>query len=156
MLEVFGLEDETKWLYIVKQFKSHDVYYLPQYVKAFQIHGDGETMLFYYQGKNTRAVNVVMKRDIAGFGHFADRLDENTLFDLYTPYGYGGFLLEGDRGDAALKELDMEYSTWCKNHGIVSEFVRFHPMLNNYLKWSLYIRLSSWGKPSAWICLLRR
>lgn len=81
---------------------------------AFQIHGDGEPMLFYYQSNNTRAVNVVMKRDISNSEHFSNLLDKSILFDLSTPYGLGGFLLEGDNNEAVLMELDSVYSAWCQ------------------------------------------
>jgi Pyruvate/2-oxoacid:ferredoxin oxidoreductase gamma subunit len=36
------------------------VYYLSGYSKAFQLHGDGEPTLFYYEDSNIKAVNVVM------------------------------------------------------------------------------------------------
>ena len=65
MLRVFGLDDEVLWRDIVKSFARHDVYHLPEYTKAFRLHGDGEPQLFYYESDETRAVNVVMKRDIA-------------------------------------------------------------------------------------------
>lgn len=37
--------------------------WLSGYVKAFQIHGDGEPLLFHYEDERTRGMNVVMKRD---------------------------------------------------------------------------------------------
>ncbi|MFZ5975652.1 MAG: GNAT family N-acetyltransferase [Bacillota bacterium] len=132
MLEVMGLDNETLWADTVKQFQQHDVYYLPQYVKAFKLHGDGEPMLFYYASGNTRAINVVMKRDISQCAYFTDSFQADTCFDLSTPYGYGGFLIEGGRDAGALKALDEEYSAWCRSYGIVSEFVRFHPVLENH------------------------
>lgn len=42
-----------------------------------------------------RGINVVMKRDIAADPHFAGSLPADTYFDFATPYGYGGWLLEG-------------------------------------------------------------
>ena len=41
--------DPAKWDDIVKSFPNYDVYYLSGYVKAFQVHGDGEALLLYYQ-----------------------------------------------------------------------------------------------------------
>ncbi len=133
MLRVTGLEDQDRWADIVKGFSRHDIYYLPQYVKAFRIHGDGEPLLIYYESADTRAINVVMKRDISSCAHFKDAIAPGTLFDLSTPYGYGGFLVEGDAGGDALGKLDAQYGAWCRENGIVSEFVRFHPVLGNYL-----------------------
>lgn len=127
MLSVLTIEECDKWDRIVTSFKRHDVYYLSSYVKAFQIHGDGEPNLVYFDNGKTRAINVVMKRDIARTENFKDQLPRNTWFDLSTPYGYGGLLVEGD--DFA--ELNEVYTKYCIENNIVSEFVRFHPMLEN-------------------------
>ena len=132
MLEVIGLENEGKWLDIVKRFKDCDVYYLPQYTKAFQLHGDGEPMLFHFESENMKAINVVMKRDITDCEYFSHVCEKNDCFDIATPYGYGGFLVEGDSSGKALELLNDAYTAYFSSHGIVSEFVRFHPLLKNY------------------------
>ena len=127
MLEVLTIEQSKKWDGIVKSFKDYDVYYLSGYVKAFQIHGDGEPFLFFYESTNCRGINVVMKRDIAFDVHFKGILEPNKYFDFATPYGYGGWLVEGEQ----TQELFNEYEKWCFEHNIVSEFVRYHPVLKN-------------------------
>lgn len=128
-LKVFTLNESEQWDGIVKSFKKYDVYYLSGYAKAFHSHGDGVPLLFYFDNGNTRAINVAMKRDIATDPKLAEHITPNTYFDLVTPYGYGGFLLEGD--DYA--ELTKHYTLYNKEHNIVSEFVRFHPLLQNAL-----------------------
>ena len=146
MLEFIGLQDEKKWDKLVRQFRQYDVYYLPTYTKAFKLHGDGEPLLIYYQGSGVRAINVVMKRDIADHPHFDKLIDKGTLFDLSTPYGYGGFLVEGDWNPQAYGELNQEYSAFCKTSGIVSEFVRFHPILSNQKSMEYLYDIIEWGK----------
>ncbi|NLT97725.1 MAG: GNAT family N-acetyltransferase [Christensenellaceae bacterium] len=131
MLKVLGLNDEVLWRETVKSFARHDVYHLPEYTKAFRLHGDGEPQLIYYESGDTRAINVVMKRDIAGTGPFAGRLPESTYYDFATPYGYGGFLVEGDCSEAAMDRLNAAYTEYCLDSSVISEFVRFHPLLNN-------------------------
>lgn len=131
MLSVIGIEETDEWGSIVKSFADHDVYYLAEYAKAFQVHGDGEPVLFYYEGSGMRAINVAMKRDIAEAGNLEGKIPEGELFDLATPYGYGGPLIEGITSEASLKRLDEEYSYRCRSEGIVCEFVRFHPVLKN-------------------------
>lgn len=128
MLSVFTLEQSDKWDSIVRTFANHDVYWLSGYVRAFKIHGDGEPLLFFYENGTTRGINVVMKRDIAKDDHFADRIEQDTYFDFATPYGYGGWLIEGDEVEA----LFDSYRNWCVKNGIISEFVRFHPVLKNH------------------------
>lgn len=146
MLKVLGLGDEEQWLSTVREFENHDVYYLPQYTKAFRLHGDGEPLLFCYETPDTRAINVVMKRDIAAAPPFTGIIPGDTYFDLSTPYGYGGFLLEGDRSENAVAKLDAAYSEYCRASGIVSDFVRFHPLLRNYNGLSPMYEIIEMGK----------
>ena len=130
MLTVYTLNDTELWDKAVRSFKEYDVYWLNGYVKAFQIHGDGEPLLFYYDDGTTRGINVVMKRDIAKDEHFKGSIPENRYFDISTPYGYGGWIIEGD--DA--HKLFAAYEGWIRKNGIISEFVRFHPMIENHEK----------------------
>ena len=127
MLTVYSLENSEQWDTLVCTFADHDVYWLSGYVKAFQIHGDGEPLLFFYENDGIRGINVVMKRDIAKDIHFVGKLSENEYFDFTTPYGYGGWLIEGK----GKEELFQEYENWCCRNGIICEFVRFHPVLKN-------------------------
>lgn len=122
MLQVIAVQQQDQWDSLVRSFADYDVFYLSGYVKAFQLHGDGEPLLFYGEADGVRGINVVMKRDIAADPHFAGNLPADTYFDFATPYGYGGWLLEGEGDPAPIFEA---YREWCKEHGIVSEFVRF-------------------------------
>lgn len=131
MILKYGLDEEEKWNEIVKSFKNYDVYYIADYLKAFKVHGDGEPTLFYYEGENIRAFNVVMLRDISTDKNFGGLLDSGTYFDISTPYGYGGFIIEGQVTDENIRILDEEYILICKKYGIISEVVRFHPVFKN-------------------------
>lgn len=142
MLTVYTLEQAEEWDKVVHTFKDYDVYWLSGYVKAFQLHGDGEPLLFYYDDSTTRGINVVMKRDIAKDEKFVGKIPENTYFDFSTPYGYGGWLIEGESLDA----LFASYDSWLKANGIVSEFVRFHPMLKNHETCTSYYNVVQLGE----------
>lgn len=131
MLSIITLNESDKWNEIVKSFKQVDAYYLGHYTNAFKLNGDGEPHLFYFEDLNIRAINVVMKRDIEQDTHFKGKIPPNTFYDLSTPYGYGGFLIEGNITEASLDALNVEYQSFCQKEGIISEFVRFHPVLNN-------------------------
>lgn len=130
-LNLIKFDERENWDQIVKGFNNFDIYYLTDYLKVFKIHGDGEPLLFYYEDKNFKAMNVVMKRDIAIDKRFTGKIAPNTFYDIMTPYGYGGFLIEGNITQESLKELDNEYSSLCQEEGIISEFVRFHPVNKN-------------------------
>ena len=128
MLTVYEINQNEEWDKVVTSFADHDVYWLSGYVKAFQIHGDGVPLLFFYEDSHVRGINVVMKRDIAEFPPFQGHIVPGQLYDFSTPYGYGGWIVEG--GDSTT--LFNEYTTWCEEHNIVSEFVRYHPLIGNH------------------------
>lgn len=122
VINVITINEAEKWDEIVKSFVHYDVNYLSGYAKAFQLHGEGEPLLFYYADEKSRGINVLMKRDIGKFKTFENKLPLNTWFDLSSPYGYGGFLIEGDD----YERVTNAFSRYCKNNGYVSEFVRFN------------------------------
>ena len=128
MFAVYTTEQAGQWDAVVRSFRAYDTYWLSGYVKAFQLHGDGEPLLLYYDDGQTRAVNAVMKRDVALDPHFQGRIPEGRYFDFATPYGYGGWLVEGEKTGA----LFAAYEAWLRENGIICEFVRFHPMLRNH------------------------
>lgn len=127
-IRMIDINSAEEWDYLVRSFNNYDVYSLSGYVKAFQIHGDGLPVLFYYDDGNLRGFNVAMKRDVTTEPNLSRKIDKGTWFDLITPYGYGGWVLEGS-GDTT--KLDNAYAAFCRKKNIVCEFVRFHPMLDN-------------------------
>lgn len=131
MIEIYSLERWENWDQVVRSFDDHDIYWLSGYVRAFRLHGDGEPMLLYYEDGDLRGINVVMKRDIAHDKHFVGKIPEGEYFDLATPYGYGGWLFEGEEKEDSFDKFSEEYTSLCKDNKIVSEFVRFHPVLEN-------------------------
>lgn len=131
MLKVYSMIQKDGWDSVVKSFHQFDIYYLSGYVKAFELHGDGQPLLLYYSSETLRGINVVMKRDIAHDKHFEGRIAEGDFFDLATPYGYGGWHFEGDETGKDAESFKEEYTAWCIENKIVSEFVRFHPVLEN-------------------------
>jgi len=128
MLQIFDLSQSKNWDNVVRTFTNYDVYWLSGYVKAFNLHGDGYPLLFYYEDDFVRGINVVMKRDISNDYRFEGKIKPGVLFDFATPYGYGGWIIEGDNID----HLFETYFDWCTTHNIVSEFVRFHPVVGNH------------------------
>lgn len=142
MLTVLTLKQGEQWDAIVRSFQQYDTYWLSGYVKAFKLHGDGEPLLIHYDGSETRGINVVMKRDIAWNEHFKGKISEGKYFDLATPYGYGGWIIEGE--DTNL--LFREYEYWCVKNGIISEFVRFHPLVKNHIACTAFYYVEQLGE----------
>jgi hypothetical protein len=123
MTRIYNILEAKLWDENVRGFVGHDVYYLSGYVKAFQIHGDGEPQLLSYEADGLKAIYVYMKRKTAFEGYY----------DSVTPYGYGGVLFEGDTSDKNLQSFWNAYIDKMKDEGIVDNFVRYHPVLGNAL-----------------------
>lgn len=128
MLKVYTIDNAEQWDGVVRSFQEYDVYWLSGYVKAFKLHGDGEPMLFYYKDDDIRGINVVMRRDVAKDENFVGRISEGRYYDFSTPYGYGGWLIEGVNST----NLFTEYKDWLLENHIICEFVRFHPVIGNH------------------------
>lgn len=127
MVKIYTMEQSDKWDAIVRSFHDYDIYWLSGYVKAFEIHGDGIPLLFYYEDNAIRGINVVMKRDISEDKHFNGKIERDKYYDFASPYGYGGWIVEGKNSE----KLFSAYEKWCIDNGIISEFVRFHPVIEN-------------------------
>ncbi len=69
-----------------------------------------------------------MIRDVADDPLFKGRIPAGKYRDAVTPYGYGGFVFEGDTDKTLLSE---ELISALKENGIISVFFRFHPVLAN-------------------------
>lgn len=121
MIRIYSIEQYNEWDSIVKSFPNYDVYYLSGYVIAFQIHGDGEPKLLYYEVDGLKAIYVYMKRKTAIEGYY----------DSITPYGYGGVLFDGDVMEDKLKSFWKVYTEKMREEGFVDNFVRYHPVLKN-------------------------
>ena len=119
MIQIINIEQRSRWDGIVTSFTDYDVYYLSCYVRAFEIHGDGQPTLLYYEQDGLRAMYVYMKRTTAVIG----------IYDSITPYGYGGVLFEGNTDAPHLKAFYSEYLRAMNEEHIVDNFVRYHPIL---------------------------
>ena len=131
IFKIIPLQESQCWDEIIKSFRQFDVYYLSGYVKAFKTHGDGEPILIYYDTERLKGMSVMMKRDIADDSFFSDKIPRNFLFDLVSPYGYGGFIFDGEVNEENISVFYKQYINLLKSENIVSSFVRYHPMLQN-------------------------
>ena len=73
-----------------------------------------------------------MKQDIQNSQQFNNLLNPGEYFDLETPYGYGGPLTDNKiiSNETQLRFL-QELKNYCLENNLVSQFIRFHPILGN-------------------------
>ena len=139
MIKIYSIEEHLEWDRTVRSFGEYDVYYLSGYVKAFQLHGDGDPYLLYYEEDGLRAIYVYMRRKTAIEG----------VFDSVTPYGYGGVLFEGDTSEEKLQAFWKAYVEKMNEELIVDNFVRYHPVLANAIPMKAISNVIDLGKTVA-------
>ncbi len=108
-----------------------DIYFDPAYGRLYEGIDGGACTTFLFESANGKVKNTFIKRPVPWL------VDGVRYFDAVTPYGYGGPISEAvvDR-----KKLASEYAAarrdYCLAEGIVCEFVRFHPLVENADDWS--------------------
>lgn len=99
-----------------------DIYYQDEYAKLYLEDRDKLSHFEYKEGKQwLRCLSI--KRPIP---HTLDAGLEDPLFDLETPYGYGG-PVTNSHDINFIRSAMLKYRAKCKADNIVCEFIRFHP-----------------------------
>jgi hypothetical protein len=131
-LRILSLEESDEWIAILQSFAISDVYYYPGYVSGYNMSGEGIPYLIYYVGDHgMRLAYVVQQLDISQSRAFPG-LQSGKYYDWTTPYGYGGPLVEG-RNQRDMREFFVALGEYCQDCQIVSQFIRFHPLLGNHV-----------------------
>jgi hypothetical protein len=126
---------KNKWDSITEKFCCSDIYFKSSYLFLCSLHGKGEPMLFYSEEKQSKICLVALKNDISDSIKFKNLIKKNEFYDLSTPYGYGGFLVENEeKNHKFLDDFFAKFNEYCQNNNIVSLFLRFHPLLENHKK----------------------
>jgi hypothetical protein len=132
MVKILTLNEWSEWQEVVKSFGETDVYFLPDYCRAFKENGDGEPMVFCWEDGNGRVANVFLKRDLHEDERFSGLVPPGKYFDITSVYGYGGPLYEAEDVQKLQKDFCREFEAFCRDNSIVSDFVRFHCVLGNH------------------------
>lgn len=98
-----------------------DIYYWRDYASLYE--GDSEYFSYFYEEGGSYVFFSSLKRKISRVSGV--EINEE-LYDLETPYGYGG-PLSNSRDRAFLERAFSEYKKYCSERKIVCEFIRFHP-----------------------------
>lgn len=105
-----------------------DIYFDENYGKLYEKVESGESCVFKCSTKNGTIINSFIKRQIPC------EINGNKFYDIVTPYGYGGpYIQECINKDELLRDYVEQFSKYCIDNNIVAEFVRFHPILKNYI-----------------------
>lgn len=104
-----------------------DIYFDKNYGRLYEKVENGICDLFEFEHPTGSIRHLFIKRKIPF------QLKGETYYDLVTPYGYGGPVIVSCNSDRAelLNAFEQEFQAYCSENNIISEFVRFHPILSN-------------------------
>src|SRR5699024_391786 len=125
--------DAAVYLRVVDSLKDekdeleHDIYFTQEYAKVNELIENGEAKYFEIKSKNGHITNSESKREIQ------TTIEGEKYYDLISPYGYGGPIIHDySNKQKLIEEFNECFSIYCNNNNIVSEFIRFHPVLQNH------------------------
>lgn len=105
-----------------------DIYFDPNYAELY-LKNNEEIKEFRHESEFGLITNLFVKRRID-----IDLGDGISYFDISTPYGYGGPIIHHfTNKEKLIQSYILSFEKYAMENNIVSEFVRFHPLLNNGL-----------------------
>ena len=109
-----------------------DVFFDKAYGKLYEGIENGECVEYRFSSDNGEIKNIFIKREVPYDigGH---------RYDIITPYGYGGpVVITANDRQKLFSEYADAWEAYCRENGIVSEFVRFHLFDNCDVRESFY------------------
>jgi hypothetical protein len=98
-----------------------DVFFSPAYGKLYEEIEGGTCETFDFRCEFGQVRNVFIRRKVPF------ETGPEGLYDITTPYGYGGpVIVETSDPDRLVRAYEAEFSRYCSDRRIVSEFIRFH------------------------------
>jgi serine/alanine adding enzyme len=122
------------WDELLEEIGCTDAYLQHAYVEASCLLDGGRPALLHAGGTGGHVVFACSVRPVP---------DAEALHDVTTPYGYGGPVAVGPA--PPLEDFWALYEAWCAQHGVVTTFLRFHPLFENHR----YAAPSVWLEPLA-------
>lgn len=110
--------DKAAWEELGKHLEADDVFLSPEYLQANASLTGGVPECFVCTSGEETVMYPYLKRAIPG----------TKFYDITSPYGFGGLICRGS--EALNANFDAAFRAYCREIGIVSEFVRFNPVLN--------------------------
>ncbi len=125
---VLSSGDTTRWRDFMSRLpaEQQDVYMLPEYHALFETPSI-QAACFVFEADGEVALYPYLKTHICDVVSF--EADER-LYDIEGVYGYNG-IIASTADPAFLEQFEQQFKQYCRQTGIIAEFVRFSPVLKN-------------------------
>ena len=132
-LSRFLRTDDSLWTHAL-EFCDHDLYHLPAYASIEAGWIDAEAMAFYYDNtRYTMLLPLLVRPTPGGMG-----------FDAVTPYGYSSPVFTQDAPIEFMIEALVAFQTAALQQGLITTFMRLHPLLQSNLGCISMVTAGSW------------
>ncbi len=127
--KILDLSQKKEWkkyleLLLISQ---QDIYFTPEYYELYEKNGDGKVQCFIFKDNGDIALYPFLINSVNELGYKLD----NEFCDIQGAYGYNGIISSSYDMEFRRKFFDAFNEYW-KGNNIIAEFMRFHPLLNNY------------------------
>lgn len=119
------ITDLSSWQDQLDLIGGYDFYQLPGYIEQEALLMEGEARAFHYQRDGFEALLPLIVRSVPG--------QEGKWRDAISPYGYPGIVMNNQNGYSLFEEVVSAYHDFANREGIVSTFIRLHPLHNTAL-----------------------
>ena len=128
-----------RWDPLLERIGCGDAYLLRGYVESACLLEPGRPLLLHLSEEGGEVVFALILREIEG---------ESGRRDAITPYGYGGPVGAGP--EPPIEHFYELYESWCRSAGVVSTFIRFHPLFANQRQAQAGIHVERLADTIAW------
>jgi hypothetical protein len=146
-LEILSLEERgAEWDAALAELapRQQDVFFTSGYLRLWERHGDGKAMGAVFRDRDGLVLYPFILRDLGKVDYLGAEFA--GLFDVTSPVGFGGPLVRHMTGEESLAAFRAEIDDWCHANAVVSEFVRFHPLLETRLGMERHLDIEESGK----------
>ena len=126
MIKILDLSNKEEWNEYLRMIPNHnkDIYFTPEYYKAYQENGDGKAICFVFEENSNIAIYPFLINEVPS------SYDFKGCKDIQSVYGYSGIIHNDiDNLETFSKLFFKSFYDYCQNEKIIAEFCRFHPLI---------------------------
>jgi hypothetical protein len=137
--EVLDSSRTAEWNTYISRLADKDIYFSAEYCRLYEVEGEQRAELFVYKRDGLVIAYPYLLRCITHLPALRELGLKGEWYDISTPYGYGGPITNAPTGterEELYRSFDAAFSAFCRERNILTEFVRFHPMIENAFDYS--------------------
>lgn len=123
VLRADNSQDVLEWTATWKRWPAKEVFAHPNYLRLFESEGEKAYCALFKSDEGTVIYPFFLRKIEPAVS--SDAID-GEIYDIASPYGYGGaVVVETGNGATLAEEFWTYFDAWCRQVHVVSEFARF-------------------------------